>query len=257
MTKKELFKNIIKQNAPDKDDILANVLTNPVKTQNVFNFKRIIKYSLPALMILTIIFVQIFAVPIVTNQQPAFENTENNAAAQTPKSRNWFGIVAYAADVDEKGEPIVDDTNIGVELKADVKINVLSEFIVYGSRINQEGFEEDFQVHLSKLKLLVLKIDGDNIKTIDIKCETGTIYLGRKIDEVKNPYYSFSVIDGRNFTIKKEDYISWIQWEPTSKLLVNDIITITVTFDDGEQITQIVEVTFDENGDIYAELKDK
>ena len=237
MIKKDLFKSIIEQNSPDKDDILTNVLTKPATNKNPFNFKRIAKYALPAVMVSAII----FAVPVLTNRQ------------QTPENNNRFSLVAYAADIDENGEPIINDTDKGVELQKNVKIDLSSEFILYGTMTDKSGFKKDFELYLTNSKLLSLKIDGENIKSINIKCETGMIYLGRKKDDGK----SYSVINGRDFTCKKEDFIH-IQWEPIQKTIAGDTITITVTFNDGEQITQIAEITIDgDSGDVYVELRDK
>ena len=262
MTKKELFKNIIVQNSPNKNDILANVLAQPVNIKNPFNIKRIIKYTLPAIMVLMVIFVQLFAVPVLKNQQQIPANTGNNAVVQVPKNNNWFSIVAYAADD-------TLNTIIQSEMTNGIKIKLPSLWIKE---------ESGLKIVYAYYDTAGFKIEGENIKSVHFESKNGMVRTLPLIIPSPTPNWKLAnepeitpylqipksaTLDGNDilnlmFLWTPDEYQTAFSLGENYQEFLTDTITITVMFDDGEEITQIIAITIDdESGDIYAELKNE
>ena len=250
MIKKDLFKSIIEQNSPDKNEILTNILTNPVTNKNPFNFKRIVKYALPAIMVFAIIFIQIFYVPVLTNQQ------------QSLKSNNRFSLVAYAADL--TSEDIIQS-----EIIKDIKVKLPSLRMIE---------ESGLKVGYAYYDTAGFKIEGENIKSVYFESKNGILHTIPLILPSPKPnpelaneleitaYFEIPgtiILDGEDIL---NLMVMWIpyKYQEAFRLgedyqeFLTDTITITVAFNDGEEMTQIAEITIDDDsGDVYAELRDK
>ena len=179
MNRKDLFKNIIEQNIPSKDETLSVILTKTqMKTENAktkrgINFKQIVKYTLPAAMVLTIVFVSIFApMTLKTPDSNIIADTDgnSNAISETAKGGNWFSIFAYAAD-----DASQYDYNIAgnkIELQQNVAIT-----LPHGLSSITTSYFRDGSVWDSNLQPFKLTIEGDNIKSVRIKDENSGIGL--------------------------------------------------------------------------------
>ena len=256
------------------------------------DWKFIIKFALPALMVLSIFCFQIIG--------PGFwGNTKT-------ESGNWFSLVVYAEDMTT------------VEIPKDIKIKLPGNYFHWGVMTYSDGVYSDgrYSITLNTMNDSITLTDDhiygvDGWKEVWEECEYlpfviigftdetdeaeefvranrgGFAFEGENIRSVslESKYGTFSWFDGDDvFTanfyqdkliiLENADISSkWFSWFPTAlknslnelpvrdpenndyQQYLTDTVTITVLFDDGEVMTQVVEITIDENtGETFAQI---
>ena len=222
-------------------------LPKTMKSKNAW-FKPSLKFALPALIILCVLGFQMF---------PFFSTTTNGG--------NWFAIAAHAND-----GTIRITKNMRVILPKGVVDIDIDEGASY------EG--------------LYFKIEGQNIQSVTFEGKDSAFVdlmaIFRAPDtEAKNAIFALSGV-GMPLTIEEYIHEAQVHWDPTKYLILKmlemrqteedsetfiyyrelwsledysgdymqfatDIVTVTVTFIDGEVMTQIIEMQID---DITGEL---
>ncbi|MCL2775180.1 MAG: hypothetical protein FWD71_17805 [Oscillospiraceae bacterium] len=208
MNKKDLFKNIIEQNSINKDDILASVLTKAqtqtvtIKEKRGINFKRIVKYTLPAALVLAIVFGSVFTVPRLVNNSvnpPTNSDANSISATESPKSGNWFSLSAYAADDMSQSKNVGHD----VELQKNVAIKLPSGYSSSGTKFFRDG-----TIWTSNLQPFKLTIEGDNIKSVCFTDENNGI--GITENNLYSAEISEDILPHENVVIGKIDGSNYI-----------------------------------------------
>ena len=181
MNKKDLFKNIIEQNIPDKDETLSIILTKAqIKTENAktksranFSFKQIVKYTLPVAMVLTIAFVTIFhsafSAPVADNNIIHADTNGSLNAAAPVKTGNWFSLSVYAMDETSQSNNIIGNK---ISLQKDIAVKLPNGLSSGGIKYFKDGAFWD-----TAFQPFRLTIEGENIKSIRIKDENNNIGL--------------------------------------------------------------------------------
>jgi len=221
-----------------------------IKQSKHTRFKPCLKFALPALIVLSVFCFQAF---------PFFSTNSNG---------NWFAIAAHA------------DDGI-VRITKNMKV-ILPKGVW---EIKEQG---------TSYEGLYFKIEGQNIQSVTFESKD-TAFLDLSAitrapdQETKNAIFS---LFSPGIPLNIEEYISEAQvhWEPTKFLILkllelrqseedyytfgfyrelwdlgdysgdymqfaSDIITVTVTFTDGEMITQIIKMTIDdETGALSAQI---
>ena len=217
--------------------------------------KNIIRFALPALIIFGVFCFQMFGGDIAKLAQ-------NQGILGTENSGNVFFLAAYASEATTfeitkemkvllpAGTWIVEhrDGGIGVSWRAEADI--------------PGGFA----------------VQGENIKSVKLESNNGTFndgitssqFIRNASDEElfarirEHGHYQFYVnpvyLEGDD--ILNLQYYNWTpiklinaRLEGNYREYYKDIVTVTVVFDDGEVITQIVEITIDENtGAMFAQI---
>jgi len=252
--------------------IINSINESPQKTKKAKQtwFKPALKFALPALLVLTIVCIQIIQTNVsqVINAPITSDNvvsSEANAAA-IPKSNNWFSLVAYA--VDNKSDEVIQ-----IELQKDIKVVLPAlRMITYGP-MPMDNKEVTIAYIYSYYDTSGFKIEGENIKSVIFKSKYGGMRtIPIDFEHHSDSDYEFesyeAMVEFRRTVIMEsddifdlmvtwwaEDYQAAVCLGEDSQKYLTDTITITVTFDDDEQITQIVEMTIDEEtGEIFAQI---
>jgi len=269
--------------AEKKDDILNNIMQKAEQIEkskkNRTDFKRIARFALPAMMILAIIFIPIFHGN--TPLEPANTGENEANAIELPKSGNRFLLVAYASN-----DTSDDDGEISVEITRDIKIKLP---FFQATDLFMMSYPSDSTIPVSfnyavshvysRFDSEGFKVEGENIKSINFESRNGRLITKQKIDYLYDDggtgvFYIPTLFD--TVYVEGEELfdlrVKWFPYEFQGEVEVNepeiyevphkadqyifknDIITITVMFHDGEVITQIVEMTKDEYGYIYARI---
>jgi hypothetical protein len=239
---------------------------SPQKTKSAWQ-KHIIKFALPAALVFGAVCFMIIGGNITQIINP------DNGVAETPKSNNWFSLVAYAAE----------DTTF--EITKDIKVLLpggiwtftrdAEGYFSWGWR-SGTGIDGDGKIFPIPNNFT---IEGENMKSVKVESKNGEFALSMGIPYVTHPDYA-SVRDFqiqlstgelyqgiKTVYLENDDisYMRFFKWIPIKliesemtgdyKEYYTDTITITITFDDGEIMTQIAEITIDENtGEMFAQI---
>ena len=215
--------------------------------------RNIIKFALPALMIFGVFCFQIIG--------PGIWGTAE------PESGNRFTLVAYASP----------DTTF--EITKDMKVllpagNWVVEHRDGGISVGWRAMPDENGEYIPGGFI----IQGENMKSVNVESKNGTFNDNIKTRQLimfaseeelyahyrEHGHYRFHVnpvyLEGDD--ILNLQYFNWTpeklinsRLEGNYKEYYSDTITITVKFDDGEVLTQIAEITIDENtGDMFAQI---
>ena len=221
-------------------------------------YKNIIKFALPAMLVFGAICFQIFGGNIVQLTNPDNVIEEN-------KSNNWFSLVAYASA----------DTTF--EITKDMK--VLLPAGTWNIRHQDGGFGVGWSAGYTETGEIIpggFNIKGENIKSVHVESKNGSfadniftreLLMNGSDEEVAAWSMNRYAYNVNPVYLEGDDILNleYFAWQPVklieSRLTGNykeyftDMVTITVTFDDGEVITQIAEISIDENtGETFGQI---
>ena len=191
------------------------------------DWKFIIKFALPALMVLSIFCFQMFSIP---------SNTKNG---------NWFSLVVYA------------DENIPDEIAKEMKITLEEStvFGIEGENIKSVTFESK---NASFIDFTAVKRAPDlQTKHELMNPPRSILTIEEYISEAVVCWIpgALSIIQFYNEEFEYDSYGYILLYDGDYKKYLTDTVTITVLFDDGEVMTQVVEITIDENtGETFAQI---
>ena len=235
----------IKKTHEFSDDFKTKILNmqNMEKKQKKIRHnwhKTFIKFAVPAIFIIGVV-----CFPIITNVVNNFGLNNDNG--------NWFSIIAYAADEnsveiskDMKVKlpsgtwRISRDENIGSDWRSGANGG---GFIFEGDNIKSVRYESKNGAFIDTYFFMYASMEEINERINESGFYTNPVYL--EIDDIlnsKNIIWSPKKLIESEFTGNYQEYLT-------------DTITFIVTFEDGKQITQIVEMSIDEiTGEVYAQI---
>jgi len=242
--------------------VINSIDESPKKSK--YNFKFAMRFALPAMMIVAVFCIQIFYsnIPQPVADNPSGSGSEANVAETPKKSNNWFSIIAYAADT----EYAEDSDILQIEIKRDMKVQFPSLQLLEESAIIDDEIVRIVYTY-SHYDTAGFKFEGENIKFIDFESKNGwvnkipIIYEGSQSEDIET-YFNIP----RTTTLEGNDIfklmVTWVPFDYQTAIrlgedyieYLTDIITITVTFEDGEVMTQYVEMTIDDDGYVYAQI---
>jgi len=225
-------------------------INKPQRKLKKWNWNKILrKFAIPAMLVLSI-----FSLPLVGNFMNNSGIVENN---------NRFAIAAYASE--DTTFEITKNTK--VLLPAGIcRIDYRNGGITFGWQAKSDERGETIPGGFT--------IIGDNIKSVNVESKYGafrdSLFLRYATDEeltasmksedyIVNPVYleGDDVLNLKHFTwMPKQIFESKLTGNQNEVIKeYMDTIVITVTFDDGEVLSQTAQITIDENtGDIYARI---
>jgi hypothetical protein len=294
MRGKEITDHIVRGEIPDIEQSMeqlraacANqeadgIYKNQNRKRNKFNFQRIARAALPAFIILAI-----FCIPIFQNTIPQVL-VENPGIAEMPKSGNWFSLIAYATDTasDSDDETFVEITrDIAIKIPFYQAMDFMMVHYPSDSPI-PVSFNYAVSMVYSNSGRKGFKVEGENIKSVKFESRNGSLIIEQSVEyyyddgELFGVFYVPALFD--TVYLEGEDLFDLrIQWFPyefqetfeyeadeheaeiygyevplkgDKYIFKSDVITVSVTFDDGEVMAQIMEMTKDIYGYIYARI---
>ena len=219
------------------DEFKTKILNMQKKQKNIrHNWHRtFIKFAVPAIFVLVIL-----SFPILNN----ILNSDNG---------NWFSIIAYAAD--DNSVEIIKNTKVKLPSgtwRINRDVNIGSDwssgangggFIFEGDNIKSVLYESKNGSFIDTYFFTFASEEEINARLNESGFYTNPVYL--EINDIlnsKNIIWSPKKLIESEFTGNYQEYLT-------------DIITVTVTFEDGKQITQIIEMSIDEiTGEVYAQI---
>lgn len=176
-----------------------------------------------------------------------------------------FALVAYAAegtenvDASEKENidvPIAEKTETEIKPNAKVKIPKI--------RIESGPLSSDAHYMILSCELTSAFVcQGDGITSVTYTAKTGSI--GNSFSDVAKNVRSSD--EFKECTVKPNEPVSWypagaiedLLMHPEKNqdysLLIGDVITVTATYENGEMQTQTLHLSFDKDGNLFAERK--
>jgi len=253
MNKRELFKKVIDDNTMSKNDNKIVIMDKIHKQKNPFNIKRFSKYAVAAVIVLAV-----FCSPLigsVMNNMGIFGEKENN-------SGNWFSLVAYAAE----GNTFEIPKDMGILLPAGTwNIGKLDEGISIGwkAAFNKDGeaIPGGFGIEGENIKSVYLESENATFKnTLFMRDDLELVEIFVNFKETDVYLINHVYLEGEDISLMHcfawfpDKYVS-SQIEENYHDYLTDKITVRVTFDDGEIITQYVKITIDEEtGEMFAQI---
>jgi len=230
--------------------VISSIDEAPQKSKRTWH-KTFIKFAIPAMFVLGI-----FCFPLIGNLM--------NNAVTLENSGNWFSLLAYAAEdttfeITKNMKVILPAGNCTIESR--------DGGVAFGWKANFDEAGEAIPGGFT--------IKGENIKSVNIESKYGSfrdsLFIKYATDEELNARFMERGNYNANPVYLETDDISnlkYFVWQPEQliesmrtgnydeyKKEYMDTVIITVTFNDGEAITQIAEITVDENtGNIYAQI---
>ena len=243
---------------------------NQIKSKRYL--KPVIKFALPALLIACA-----FCFQIINSNIPRFVDSENGIVeTEEKKSGNWFSLVVYAEDMTP------------VEITKDMKIKLPGNILWWGTSRNL-GFsitdrfgnrdeymdiplfvtifpeEIDGNGEVKRVNRSGFEFEGENMKSVSLESKYGKISCLDENNEWENS--SHIILEDADISSKCFHWFPVTLYNHLSDMPVRDpdnndyqqyltdTITITVTFDDGEVMTQIAEITIgEETGELFGQI---
>ena len=272
----EIINNItsdIRSKMPDIEQVRENCLNQVAdsisdpqqktkKSKQVW--KPIIKFALPALMILGVFCFQILGGTITK----IMDNPWISGTSEV-KNNNWFSLVAYASE----------NTTFAITKDMKVKLPAGTWYINRNYDYNNPDPHNGDISHSWTMAYDEsgnpipggFVIEGENIKSVKFESKNGcfvyAVICQDEYDEIAEQFSKQYAGPKNTVYLEKSDIkqsknFIWGPFELVNSRFIGDYqkyltdtITTTITFDDGEVMTQTVEITIDEyTGDMFAQI---